>query len=60
METKPFWLAESGPPVEPRELDAVDVAVIGAGITGCACPLALARGGLRVRVHEGPSLVAAR
>lgn len=29
-----------------------DVAVIGAGITGCSCALALARGGFRVRVHD--------
>ena len=30
----------------------MDVAVVGAGVTGCACALALAEGGLRVRVHE--------
>ena len=30
----------------------MDVAVVGAGVTGCACALRLAEGGLRVRVHE--------
>jgi glycine/D-amino acid oxidase-like deaminating enzyme len=30
----------------------VDVAVVGAGVTGCSCALTLAEGGLRVRVHE--------
>jgi glycine/D-amino acid oxidase-like deaminating enzyme len=29
-----------------------DVAVIGAGVTGCSCALTLAEAGLRVRVHE--------
>ena len=52
METTPLWLEEAGPgPGTPR-VDAVDVAVIGAGVTGCACALALAHGGLRVRVHD--------
>ena len=48
-----YWLAE---PFEslPAQLGEgrVDVAVVGAGVTGCACALALAEGGLRVRVHE--------
>src|SRR5205807_7337385 len=49
----PFWLEGSRANLRERnKLDAVDVAVIGAGITGCACALALARGGLRVRVHD--------
>ncbi len=51
MET-PFWLAEPPPPIAANSSDRVDVAVIGAGITGCACALALARGGLRVGVHD--------
>ncbi len=51
MET-PFWLVEEAPSLERRRLDAVDVAIIGAGITGCSASLALAREGLRVRVHD--------
>jgi gamma-glutamylputrescine oxidase len=31
---------------------AVDVAVVGGGVTGLSCALTLAEGGLRVRVHE--------
>ena len=52
METQPFWLEESRPAVTAREVDHVDVAVIGAGITGCACAGALARAGKRVRVFD--------
>jgi len=48
----PFWLDEPSRPVEPGSQDKVDVAIIGAGITGVSCALALARGGLRVRVHD--------
>ena len=48
-----FWLSEPAEPLArvdggPRP----DVAVIGAGVTGCSCALTLAEGGLRVRVHE--------
>jgi gamma-glutamylputrescine oxidase len=52
VETTPFWLEEAQPSVAPRDLESVDVAVIGAGITGCACANALAQGGLSVRVHD--------
>jgi glycine/D-amino acid oxidase-like deaminating enzyme len=45
-------LEESQSSVEASGLDAVDVAIVGAGITGCACALALAHAGLRVRVHD--------
>jgi len=31
----------------------VDVAVIGAGVTGCSCALSLAERGLRVRLYDG-------
>jgi glycine/D-amino acid oxidase-like deaminating enzyme len=48
----PFWLDEPTSPVEADSLGPVDVAIIGAGITGCACALELARSGLRVRVHD--------
>jgi gamma-glutamylputrescine oxidase len=48
-----FWLSEPAEPLVrsdggPRP----DVAVIGAGVTGCSCALTLAEGGLCVRVHE--------
>jgi gamma-glutamylputrescine oxidase len=52
VETTPFWLDEPAPPVPASSPKRVDVEVIGAGITGCACALALARSGLSVRVHE--------
>ena len=52
MQTEPYWLAESRPTVASRELDHVDIAVIGAGITGCACAAALASAGKRVRVYD--------
>jgi gamma-glutamylputrescine oxidase len=52
VESTPFWLEESKPSVEARQLDRVDVAVIGAGITGCACAHALARAGQAVRVYD--------
>jgi len=52
VETTPFWLAEPPPELEVAATDSADVAVIGAGITGCSAALALARGGLRVRVHD--------
>src|SRR5438876_474030 len=52
METTPFWLDEPGLELETPTVERVDVAVIGAGITGVSCALALARGGLRVRVHD--------
>src|SRR6266550_1360206 len=51
--TEPYWLAEPVQPPPAARLDGqVDVAVIGAGVTGCACALTLAEGGLRVRVYE--------
>jgi gamma-glutamylputrescine oxidase len=48
-----WWLGEQAPPLRSTRLDdPVDVAIVGAGVTGCSCALALARGGLRVRVYE--------
>jgi gamma-glutamylputrescine oxidase len=54
VETTPFWLEEPVSTLGPQATapDRVDVAVIGAGVTGCAAALALARGGLSVRVHD--------
>jgi gamma-glutamylputrescine oxidase len=51
--TLPFWLDEPAPELPRRRLSGrAEVAVVGAGITGCSCALALARAGLAVRVHE--------
>jgi gamma-glutamylputrescine oxidase len=52
VETTPFWLEETRPSVDSREVDRVDVAIIGAGITGCACARALADAGRSVRVYD--------
>ena len=53
MSTTSVWLDE---PVEPRSAaridGAADVAVVGGGITGCSCALALAEAGLKVRLFE--------
>jgi gamma-glutamylputrescine oxidase len=48
-----YWLEEPTAPLPRRTLNArPDVEVIGGGVTGCTCALVLARGGLRVRLHE--------
>jgi glycine/D-amino acid oxidase-like deaminating enzyme len=48
-----FWLSEPAPPLASRPLAGpADVDVVGGGITGCSCALALARVGKRVRLHE--------
>ena len=48
-----YWLAEPHDPVPAVPLGGPpDVAVIGGGITGCSCALALAEAGLRVRLFE--------
>jgi gamma-glutamylputrescine oxidase len=48
-----YWLEED-PPALPkhRHSGRVDVAIVGAGVTGCSCAFTLANAGLRVRVHE--------
>ena len=48
-----YWLAEPAPDL-PRGTASgpVDVGIVGAGVTGCACALALAEAGLRVRVVD--------
>src|SRR5919109_1357025 len=48
----PFWLDEGAPAVEAGPTGSFDVAIIGAGITGCACAAALTRRGLRVGVFD--------
>src|SRR5438093_2061286 len=53
MSTTSYWLSEPAEPLPVRQLDGeVDVAVVGGGITGCACALALAEAGRRVRLYE--------
>jgi len=53
MATTSYWLAEPCDPLPHVRLSgSPDVAVIGAGITGCSCALALAEAGLRVRLYE--------
>jgi glycine/D-amino acid oxidase-like deaminating enzyme len=48
----PYWLAEEAPPFAELTIDAVDVEIVGAGITGCSCALTLAQAGKRVRVRD--------
>jgi glycine/D-amino acid oxidase-like deaminating enzyme len=49
----PFWLADAGPAAPSANPGGrVDVGIVGAGITGCACALALAEAGLSVRVAD--------
>ena len=49
----PYWLEDPAPSRTDRRHDGrVDVAIVGAGITGCSAALRLAEGGLRVRVHD--------
>jgi gamma-glutamylputrescine oxidase len=49
----PYWLEDEIPSrATPRYDGRVDVAIVGAGITGCSAALRLAEAGLRVRVHD--------
>lgn len=51
--SNPYWLEEPAEAYGRAALDGrVDVAIVGAGVTGCACARTLAGGGLRVRVHD--------
>ena len=53
MSATPYWLAEPPEPLPRTELDGPpEVAVVGGGITGCSCALALAEAGVRVRLYE--------
>jgi gamma-glutamylputrescine oxidase len=48
-----YWLEEAFEPL-PRSAaqGAPEVEIVGGGVTGCACALALASAGVQVRVHE--------
>ena len=53
MSTVSYWLDEPRDPLPAVRLDGrADVAVVGGGISGCSCALALAEAGLRVRLFE--------
>jgi glycine/D-amino acid oxidase-like deaminating enzyme len=53
MSTVSYWLTEPTEPLPAVEHErTADVAVVGGGITGCSCALALAEAGLRVRLFE--------
>ena len=48
-----YWLLDPHEPLEARRRHGhVDVAIVGGGVTGLACALALAQAGRSVRVHE--------
>ena len=48
-----YWLElDPAPSFPPPGAGRVDVAIVGAGVTGCSAALRLAQGGQRVRVHE--------
>jgi gamma-glutamylputrescine oxidase len=48
-----YWLSEPAPERSEGNVGGpVDVGIVGAGVTGCACALALAEAGLRVRVVD--------
>jgi gamma-glutamylputrescine oxidase len=53
VSTISYWLDEPAEPLLRSRLDGLaDVAVVGGGITGCSCALALAEAGLKVRLFE--------
>ena len=53
MSTVSYWLDEPFEPLPRVALDGdADVAVVGGGITGCACALALGEAGKKVRLFE--------
>src|SRR5262245_47410175 len=53
MSTTSYWLEEPAVARPEASVDGTaDVAVIGGGVTGCSCALALAEAGLRVRLFE--------
>src|SRR2546423_4922629 len=51
--TSSYWLSEEHEPLPEAQVNGgVDVAVVGGGVTGCACAHVLAKAGRRVRVFE--------
>jgi gamma-glutamylputrescine oxidase len=49
----PYWLEDEIPVrASPRHEGRVDVAIVGAGVTGCSAALRLAEAGRSVRVHD--------
>ena len=52
-----YWLEEEFTPLpgDGRE-DSAEVAIVGAGVTGCSCALTLAEAGVRVRVYEARAI----
>src|SRR5205823_9151785 len=51
--TSSYWLSEAHEPIpEIEPSDGVDVAIVGGGVTGCACAHVLAEAGRRVRLYE--------
>jgi gamma-glutamylputrescine oxidase len=53
MSTMSYWLAEPAESPPAVQVDGrADVAIVGGGITGCSCALALAEAGLKVRLFE--------
>jgi gamma-glutamylputrescine oxidase len=59
VSTTSYWLAEPAQPLPSRRIEgSVDVAVVGGGITGCSCALALAQAGVSVRLFEAREIAA--
>jgi gamma-glutamylputrescine oxidase len=53
MSTTSYWLAEPAEPLPSARVGGrADVAIVGGGVTGCSCALALAEAGLKVKLYE--------
>jgi gamma-glutamylputrescine oxidase len=50
--TTPYWLDEPASELPRRAVVHPEVEIVGGGVTGCSCALALAGAGLLVRLHE--------
>jgi glycine/D-amino acid oxidase-like deaminating enzyme len=51
-----WWLAEEAPPLARVQVEAPEVEIVGAGITGMSAALTFAAAGQRVRVHDARSV----